>query len=193
MAWQPAFASGSLASYSGLMDRCALRLCEQLDASAREGRPVDVWRALGTMTMGVRCARRDARRDARSVGRAPGSCEPAGHPVAGGAGSTGLSGPACATGGRRARSVGASQQARPPTPRCPTPLSAPQVVGTTAFGIDFHTMDDPGTDAAAEGHRLVGVWPLARVAARRVLRQTPWVPLRAARACSAPCVCMPHP
>ncbi|KAI8476255.1 MAG: cytochrome P450, CYP711 clan [Monoraphidium minutum] len=81
MAWQPAFASGSLAAYSGLMDGCALKLVDQLAAAAAEGAAVDIWRALGTMTMGV--------------------------------------------------------------------------VGTTAFGIDLHTQDDPHSNAGAEGHRLV--------------------------------------
>jgi hypothetical protein len=36
-----------------------------------------------------------------------------------------------------------------PTPRFP------QVVGTTAFGIDFHTLDDPDSPSAEEGLRLV--------------------------------------
>jgi cytochrome P450 len=53
MAWQPAFASGSLAHYSSLMDSCAVRLCDMLEGAAKEGREVDIFRALGTMTMGV--------------------------------------------------------------------------------------------------------------------------------------------
>ncbi|KIZ06916.1 cytochrome P450 [Monoraphidium neglectum] len=81
MAWQPAFASGSLAHYSSLMDSCAVRLCDTLEGAAKEGREVDIFRALGTMTMGV--------------------------------------------------------------------------VGTTAFGIDFHTLDDPDSPSAEEGLRLV--------------------------------------
>jgi hypothetical protein len=36
------------------MDDCALRLVEQLAPAATEGRAVDIWRSLGTMTMGVR-------------------------------------------------------------------------------------------------------------------------------------------
>lgn len=81
LAWQPAFQSGSLERYSLLMDSCALRLCEQLHEAANEGKAIDMWRSLGTMTMGV--------------------------------------------------------------------------VGTTAFGIDLHTMDDPSSDTYEQGHKLL--------------------------------------
>ncbi|GBF96779.1 cytochrome P450 [Raphidocelis subcapitata] len=53
LSWQPAFQSGSLERYAALMDECALRLVEQLAPAAAEGRAVDIWRSLGTMTMGV--------------------------------------------------------------------------------------------------------------------------------------------
>jgi hypothetical protein len=35
------------------MDSCAVRLCDTLEGAAKEGREVDIFRALGTMTMGV--------------------------------------------------------------------------------------------------------------------------------------------
>lgn len=53
LAWQPAFQSGSLERYSSLMDDCAARLCDTLASAAGAGERVDVWRALGGMTMGV--------------------------------------------------------------------------------------------------------------------------------------------
>jgi cytochrome P450 len=53
LAWQPAFQSGSLERYSKLMDACALQFCDKLAPAAAEGRPIDVWRAIGAMTMGV--------------------------------------------------------------------------------------------------------------------------------------------
>jgi hypothetical protein len=42
------------------MDSCAVRLCDTLEGAAKEGREVDIFRALGTMTMGVSTLRRAA-------------------------------------------------------------------------------------------------------------------------------------
>eukprot|EP00198_Chlamydomonas_reinhardtii_P000935 XP_001690270.1 cytochrome P450, CYP711 clan [Chlamydomonas reinhardtii] len=55
-AWQPAFSSAALSGYLPLMSACGLRLAQQLQAGGG-ARPaagyVDVWRALGGMTLQV--------------------------------------------------------------------------------------------------------------------------------------------
>jgi hypothetical protein len=139
------------------MDGCALRLCDQLGAAAAEGRAVDMWRALGTMTMGVR---------ARAAGT-EGVAVQVPLPEA-------LAGWSRARAGAQARAAARSASSCPRAPQhsprllpalCPRPC--PQVVGTTAFGIDLHTMADHTSPHYEEGQRLVGLVKGGRAAAPR--------------------------
>lgn len=53
LAWQPAFQSGSLEGYTDLMDDCAAQLAEHLREKGDSGEVVEIWRALGKMTLAV--------------------------------------------------------------------------------------------------------------------------------------------
>ncbi|KAF8072691.1 AL21 [Scenedesmus sp. PABB004] len=53
LAWQPAFQSGSLEGYAALMDSSAAALAARLRELGEGGRPVEVWRELGRMTLAV--------------------------------------------------------------------------------------------------------------------------------------------
>lgn len=53
MAWQPAFQSGSLEGYTDLMDDCATQLAQYLHKKGESGEVVEIWRALGKMTLAV--------------------------------------------------------------------------------------------------------------------------------------------
>ena len=52
-AWQPFFSKDSLGKQGPLMANSAARLCDVLASAAEEGRPIDIWRQLGRMTMDV--------------------------------------------------------------------------------------------------------------------------------------------
>ncbi len=43
----------SFVGYAGLMDKCALQLCQLLRTKAATGEEVDIWQALGRMTLQV--------------------------------------------------------------------------------------------------------------------------------------------
>ena len=52
-AWAPAFAPASLSGYAPLMRASAAQLCARLAGCAEAGERVDIWRELGSMTLGV--------------------------------------------------------------------------------------------------------------------------------------------
>lgn len=60
----------SFVGYAGLMDKCALQLCQLLRTRAASGEEIDIWQALGRMTLQV-------------GGRAVGWCSRVQHDAAG--------------------------------------------------------------------------------------------------------------
>lgn len=51
--WQPAFYADSVRACAPLMESTTQRMLHRLDRLAAAGQPLDIWREVGNLTMGI--------------------------------------------------------------------------------------------------------------------------------------------